>query len=77
MGNINQLEHLILFLFQHLVADEGDMLSQSIFYDAGKFLAKHIIGLLPRVDHVSDILLFYPCVTALTLDSIDTKFNFI
>lgn len=34
------------------VADEGDKLSEHIFYEAGKFLAKHVIGLLPRVDQV-------------------------
>ena len=35
------------------VADEGDELSQSIFYGAGKYLGKHIVGLLDRVDPVS------------------------
>lgn len=34
------------------VADKGDGLSQQIFYEAGVYLAKHIVGLLPRVDQV-------------------------
>ena len=35
------------------MAEEGDELSRSIFYDAGKMLARHVIGLLPQIDPVS------------------------
>ena len=33
-------------------ADEGDALAKSLFYDAGKYLAMHIVALLPKVDPV-------------------------
>ena len=42
-------------------------MSQSIFYDAGKFLAKHILGLLPRVDEVSLKMLVVYCISFISL----------
>ena len=36
------------------VSANGDEFSRGIFYDAGKYLAKHIVGLLPKVDQVRD-----------------------
>lgn len=38
--------------FAVTVAANGDEFSGGIFYDAGKYLAKHIVGLLPKVDQV-------------------------
>lgn len=52
--------HISLITFSHSVVDDvtvaetGDQFSIRIFYEAGNFLAKHIIGLLPRVDKVGD-----------------------
>jgi hypothetical protein len=44
--------HFSLFPNESVVADKGDQLSLHIFYEAGVYLAKHIVGLLPRVDKV-------------------------
>ena len=44
----------LLLIKLNTVADSGDQFSLRIFYEAGTFLAKHILGLLPRVDKVRE-----------------------